>query len=1230
MKYFATFLFVLLSLSLYAQRETDNWYFGLENAVSFASGTPEYRQGSQIRNLEGCASISDSEGNLLFYTAGDTVYNQRHQPMPNGKDLMGDYSATQSAIIVPFPSHVGKYFIFTVDACQNFLSAGFRYSVVNMALNNGLGDVSVKNILITDLVAEKITAVLHQNQHDYWMVVHKYNSSEFWTYLLTEEGLSSEPVISQVGSWHGLDIPEDDDACALFGAARGYMKASPNGKKIAVALNRLYSAEVFDFDALTGVISNPILFSGYEGLYGLEFSPDSKKLYFSSTETGNIYQCNLELPDNESIINSMEIVAHEDATGGALQLASDGKIYIAYLLRYGLAAISNPNTVAENIYYVQNAVPLNNYMYLGLPNFVPSYFLPDFTVANTCEGDSTRFECQATFAYQSVSWDFDDPASGNENHATEVVAHHVFTESGTFRVKMTIYFEAAPPRSFFKTVEIRPKPDFDLPDKILECEQESVLLEVPLGHESYFWLPNESKENSITVYESGEYTVFVKGNNGCTKRDTVQVTISHLEIAEINTEAVSCYGNSDGSLLIEMEDPTQVYQYSIDGGTSYFTGSQQFSGLSAGIYNVKVKNQDGCITPDTPAEITEPDLLQFADFQLDTPNCHSDFAQIQFTVQGGTGTYSYELHNGSGVAFEISDELPAGNYLLEVHDEHNCRLEKNFTVSLPDELIISLSTSLPLCYNGNSGAINAQIEGGMPPYRFSWSNGASTQNISNLYAGIYTLTLTDANECQVSLSTELSQPDELKVDFTLLSVACFGEASGKIQYQILGATPPYFIDFFDTENNPLSSLTNLQSGIYSYIAKDKNACLQEGEVEITEPDLLEVSHTKTDLNCFESNDGTIELTISGGTPDYEVRWQNPSLSGIYFENLPAGTFFAEITDANFCQTAISLTLAQPDRLRVEAELQHITCNGGKDGEIKLTSFGGTLPHSLSPDNEELTLLSAGSYTILLTDANGCQSTLGVELTEPDELSVQLDYQEVSCFGFSDGSIDLSLKAGSFENLLFEWSNGSTTQNLYDLPAGKYAVKVTNRLSFICAEAEVFLSEPEPLEVQAKVIAKSCNGESDGVAEITILGGTPAYFTEILNSNEEIIFDVNSLYPDTYTINIQDKNACEEQTKLILESMECEPEIEIPNVFSPNGDGKNDFFNFTGKHVDIFSVSVFNRWGTAIYKWNTGEGWDGKIKNISGDSPAGIYYYLIQLTGKNTRVYNYKGFFYLIR
>ncbi|WP_345191646.1 PKD domain-containing protein, partial [Algibacter agarivorans] len=423
-----------VSVILHGQGEGANWYFGNNAGINFNAGSVNSLSDGGLKTNEGCATISNSKGELLFYTDGITVWDKNHNIMPNGQGLLGDPSSTQSAIIVPKPNSETIYYIFTV--INGGRVEGLRYSEVDLTLNNGNGDVSSnKNVLLMTPCTEKISAVKHANGSDYWVATHNWNSSDFTVFKITENGVEMSPVISPGVSFHG-GHPY---------SGIGYMKFSPNGKKIALARWSTDSlVEVFDFDSNTGVISNPIVIDSVfgadfeNGAYGIEFSPNSELLYVSEIDLrsylSKLHQFNLSIYTKTDIINSKVLLYQGRNLISALQLALDGKIYLCRTFTSYLDAIETPNAIGLSSSYISRVVDLQGRRNVyGLPTFIQSLFVAKIEANNLCSNNSSQFSLKTDESVNSVLWDFGDRESSSLKNP-----NHTYKTSGAYTVEAKI------------------------------------------------------------------------------------------------------------------------------------------------------------------------------------------------------------------------------------------------------------------------------------------------------------------------------------------------------------------------------------------------------------------------------------------------------------------------------------------------------------------------------------------------------------------------------------------------------------------------------------------------------------------------------------------------------------------------------------------------------------------------------------------------------------------------
>jgi len=501
----STFILLFHSLISYSQKQADRWYFGQNAGLDFSAGTPEVIQNSNMIAESGCTTISDSAGNLFFYSNGINVWNRQHQILPNGDSLKGSSGINQNSLFIPWPGKDSLCYLFTID------SSGFYYSLINGQLHNGMGDIIIQNSKIRESVTDKITACRHCNSFDTWVIVTAKDSASFYSYLITENGLSQVPTVSHTGI-HIL-------------SELGYMKASPSGDKLVLPLNSTTALfAVFDFDNLTGLVSNPMVVpkSELSYAYGAEFSPDSKVLYISTGgQHFSLLQYDLSKTSQQDFVNSVIILAAENQY--ALQLANDGKIYVAHENESCLGVINFPSILGSDCQYKANAVDLSgNQCQMGLPNFNQSYFnKPVITVSNSCLGDTTRFVFDYNINIDSVQWDFgfNFPVMNQIYPFEEGI---VLSEPGQYKIQLK-YFHCGIVDSVVQTATIFDLPAIDLGNDTSLFAGNSITLDAGNDMDHYCWNTG-SDDRYLTVLTNGIYYAEVTKNN-CISTDSIQIRI---------------------------------------------------------------------------------------------------------------------------------------------------------------------------------------------------------------------------------------------------------------------------------------------------------------------------------------------------------------------------------------------------------------------------------------------------------------------------------------------------------------------------------------------------------------------------------------------------------------------------------------------------------------------------------------------------------------------------------
>jgi len=522
-------------------REANIWYFVNMAGLDFNDGTVTPLTNNNVLTLgKSTAVISDENGQLLFFTDGKKVWNRNFQVMPHGGQLLGDYGCTQTAIIVQNPGKLSTYYIFTVDKDYPpgfpIQTKGLRYSIVDVNLGNGFGDVALANVPLVGLTAEKITAVRHKNGKDTWVISHGYdgdNADVFYAFLVDRDGVNTHAVESAVGTREEGPVESNNIV--------GYMKASPDGNRIALVIYGMDIIEIYDFDTETGKVSHPrISQSVFNYPYGLDFSPDAAKLYVSTSppikfppDSSFLYQFDLSQTDPFS--SYRRITSSRDSIFGSIQLGPDGKIYITQFEdvqsgSYHLCVIENPDRPGDACNYVEDGQDLaGRFATAGLPNFMQSYLdIPHFTYLHHCFKDTTSFHITNTSNITTQQWDFGDPASGN-NTSTSQTPGHIFSAPGTYNVNVTETFNGQQfPGS--EQVTILPLPDVNIgPDTAYLYPGASFTLDAGPGYDYYFWnFESTPSGRYFVASDTGMYYVIVVDSNCCYNIDSILILRSKI------------------------------------------------------------------------------------------------------------------------------------------------------------------------------------------------------------------------------------------------------------------------------------------------------------------------------------------------------------------------------------------------------------------------------------------------------------------------------------------------------------------------------------------------------------------------------------------------------------------------------------------------------------------------------------------------------------------------------
>jgi gliding motility-associated-like protein len=958
----SSFIIILLvqfaSLRLICQNETAKWYFGYGGAIDFMTSSPTTLAVSSMSVWEGCASVADGSGNLLFYTDGETIWNSSHLVMANGTGLNGYGTASQAAVIVKNPNGSNQYYVFTLaglNAALN-LTLGLHYSIIDMNLASGSGSVTIKNVpLFVGACEEQLAAGRHCNGIDAWVIIREGNTNNFRSYLLTSAGMSSVAVVSAV-------------ATSSFGPWVGCMKVSPTGKKLA-SVAPFNGIELHNFDNNTGMISNPAFLpiqnpppqQPANQIYGVEFSPDGSKLYSTVLQgtLSNVYQWDL------CAGNAQTTMSVQGVSLLSLQRGPDGKIYVANSFTTTLGIISSPNQSGTNCNYVVHGISLApKQSRHGLPNFISEILLPQtplpaftYTINPAVSCNTASFTAPApastvvgctTVGYTVASrvWNFGDPASGQSNVSGLTNPVHVFSGSGTYSVSLITYYTCGGKNDTAIVPVVITSPSLNIVTNSVTCANLGFATVTPVGGIGPFtfsWLPGLQTGTAVSGIVPGTHSVtVVAGGGSCiTTFTTVFQPLVPLTGNLVNSSSVSCNGASTAA--------------------GYFTN-----------------------------------------------------------LLGGSATQNYTWTTGIQSYFTpTASTLSGGLWSVTVRDAlTGCQINDVFLISQPPALTLQITASSSSVCAGQSVSISSQASGGTPGYVHQWTNGppASGIIVSETVAGtyVYSLTATDANTCAITKTVAVSFIANPVLTITHASICPL--QTGTIS--VSGASNYTW----STNSNATSITDNpLTTTVYSVVG-EAQTCTTAATATITlkfQPTPLIGSNSprceQAVLNLY-SNGGA--AYVWNGPQSFSSSQQNPVINPVQLNQ--AGIYNLTVTAANSCTASTSVTivvhtiptLAVTGATVCTSQTLNLGANSVAGATYSWNGPGSFASTAQNPSVINPVLASTGNYTVKATSSQGCTNTAvaNVLVVLPPSLTTSLSSPSLCAQALSGSSNTIMLYA----------------------------------------------------------------------------------------------------------------------------------------------------------------------------------------------------------------------------
>lgn len=1261
---------------MFGQNQANAWRFGINAGIDFNSNPPIAVDNSALVSQEGSAVMCNPGGQLLFYTNGETVWDRNNNIMPNGQFLLGRKSTTQSAVIVPRPDHKNRYYIFTLD--EQGGPNGLTYSEVDMNLNGGKGDIVPisKNTPLQQSLTEKLTAIRHKNGSDYWILAHGNNEKKFYAYKITSNGPSSTAVISDLGSLH----PN--------GSVSGYMKFSPNGKKVACAVGGAGSfIELLDFDDESGELSDPMRIDfTRDKPYGIEFSPDSKYVYVSGGNT--IYQYAIPEIKNSTLLAISEKIIVADAGVWSLQLAPNHKIYVCKH-NSKIGVINKPNNEAATADFQDNAFTLNGRTAVqGLPNFMSHLFAENFIISeNTCAMQATTFKL-ALNEIDSIHWEFTETNGTLIGSKSGFAPTHTFTLPGFYNVKATMY-SGNYSETFTKTIKVEALPKYTLGNDTTLCKGQSIKFDFAIPSATYKW------SNGKT---GGKYIITTPGNHfvdvtlqGCTVRDTINIAYDLIQAGFTTNNSSQCFDKHSFEFTSNAVNAT-TSNWFIDADLKGNGRQLKHSFTNIGAYKIShiVTSALGCIDSiEKEVKVLESPKAKFAITAINNCGNNNRF-KIENTCDY-TGAYTFEV-NADGRTYRNISPLEinfptAGDYTIKflIKTSEGCVdiAEKKVTVFNAPNATFN-ATAINHCLDNNN--FDIVFERPLKPYeKLDWKIDGkefvpSGTNFSYTFntVGTHTISagLSNTSGCKISYRQQVEVFENPKADFNTNTgnFHCLGNAPIQFNNNSKSATAiNKFVWKFgdeteDTQENPTHQYTKEAQYNVSLTVTNEKGCQSSVSQTIStfeRPDIDIIVNTQN--QCEDNNAFELSYSNSNTTPSASIAqltWANPSGNEIppqspimvNFVNTGEHTITLEATSAFGCKDIATTTIivypnptgslqANTSEQCLSSTPFEITAPLNHDGILN-TDFVWDFDNGNGNYNQNkasVTFNIAKEYNVmvLVTDENGCSNSFNTSLTVNPIPSFSIE-QAQSC-----ENSPVTFKVNANNNFIplvqWVWDFGDGNYSKLAQPnhtyktAGNYNLSATATSDKGCLYTASLASGAQiaPIPVVSFESEKTYWGfdetelRFDAISNIPINTWSWSFGNGLKGTQQQE--NIKFKEAGYYTVNltgISDKGCTASTSKNVL----IVPPFDayVPTSFTPNGDGINDFFGMEGvEFISTYKMQIFNRWGQVLFSTtNLKIMWDGRYNNTV--MPGDMYTYVINITDIDNRPYKLSGTVQLIR
>jgi len=640
--------------------------------------------------------------------------------------------------------------------------------------------------------------------------------------------------------------------------------------------------------------------------------------------------------------------------------------------------------------------------------------------------------------------------------------------------------------------------------------------------------------------------------------------------------------------------------------------------LAAGIYTVTITDAFGCVVNDSVQIASSPVPVVNATV---TPLTCSGTCSGTITSLLSNGTPPYIYHWSNGQTTQQATNLCSGIYTLTVNDAEGCSVIDVQLVPATSNVIVSGIVSQPVCGDTIGGNIDLQISGGVPPYSFQWSNGNTSEDLSNLPAGNYQVAVTDSSGCTVNTSFTISPfATNINVVPTIQNVSCYGESSGSITLQLPVTGGPYNCIWSNGMSG--NNITGLTAGSYTYIVAGPTGCSVTATLEVLGPGqpLLATTMVTQIVSCFGGSDGSITVAATGGNQGYHFNWSNGSTTQT-ISALSSGSYSVSVSDSLGCNILLVQDLVSPaSAITANAKIDYPECIKGTKGTIQLMVAGGTPSYLFNWSNGAVAgyqgNLEVGIYSVTITDMSGCTMQRSFTINDQSHVSILNDGPVEIC----NGSMVTLAVDSTYPNATYQWYYsgtpliGAVATELETPAAGYYFVKITSDCGSYTSDS-ILVNIHSLTNVSVSPNQVICPPET---AQLNASGGKEYLWKPAIDLSNSVISNpiASPVQSTIYTVLIQDEIGCSVELPVVI-TVDCDS-LFIPNGFSPNADGINDGFVIPGiEKYPENKLWVYDRWGTLVYKTkNYNNKWNGE-SNIRGNMMgqrllSGTYFYILDL------------------